>query len=264
MNDVSRIPTAGKSLTIVAVVDHVLHFRIFDVDGKVVVDTSEKKRLTAQAPQIEDLRKQLVSLWPPHELTSSEKIGVVAAVNSIVGHAPRISHLSLGVSDSANGAPSLRFMSFIKDSAEEGLLIEAPPDGSRRLVAVAGGSSAALEFLVSSPNQRPSMSLRGNAGETSIQIVGSGSGDDFSNLSLRDRKGTRRVSLSQSGERAFLVLTDIENRMRAAAGVVPGSPPGLLLFGPGSKARLELSEDGDGMPAIKLHDPKENRTTTFK
>ena len=85
VNDVSGIPTAGKSLIIVAVVDHVLHFRIFDGDGKVVVDTDEK-RLTEQARQIEDLRKQLESLWPPHELTGSEKVRVIAAVTSIVGH----------------------------------------------------------------------------------------------------------------------------------------------------------------------------------
>ena len=68
VNDVSGIPTGGKSLIIVAAVDHVLHFRIFDSDGQVVVDTDEKK-LAGQAGQIEDLRKQLESLWPPYELT---------------------------------------------------------------------------------------------------------------------------------------------------------------------------------------------------
>ena len=85
VNDVSGIPTEGKSLIIVAAVDHVLHFRIFDGDGKMVVDTDEK-RLTEQARQIEDLRKQLESLWPPHELTGSEKDRVITAVTSIVGH----------------------------------------------------------------------------------------------------------------------------------------------------------------------------------
>ena len=85
VNDVSGIPTAGQSLIIVAVVDHVLHFRIFDGDGKVVVDTDEK-RLTEQAPQIEDLRKRLESLWPPHELTKSEKGRVIDDVTSIFGH----------------------------------------------------------------------------------------------------------------------------------------------------------------------------------
>ena len=74
VNNVSGIPTAGKNLIIVAAVNNVLHFRIFDGDGKMVVDTDEK-RLTEQARQIEDLKKQLESLWPPHELTRFEKVG---------------------------------------------------------------------------------------------------------------------------------------------------------------------------------------------
>jgi hypothetical protein len=85
VKDVSGIPTAGDSLMIVAVVDQVLHFRIFDGHGKVVVDTDEKK-LPAQALQIEDLRKQLESLWPPQTPTRSERIGVNASVTSIVGY----------------------------------------------------------------------------------------------------------------------------------------------------------------------------------
>ena len=95
VTDVSDIPTVGLSLIIVAVVDHVLHFRIFDGDGKMVVDTDEK-RLTEQAQQIEDLRKQpqqiedlrkqLESLWPPHELTKSERARIIAAATSIVDH----------------------------------------------------------------------------------------------------------------------------------------------------------------------------------
>ena len=84
VRDVSGIPTAGKSLFIVAVVDHVLHFRIFNGDGKVIERTDEKK-LSEQARQIEELRKQLESLWPPHRITPAEKDQVIFAVTSIVG-----------------------------------------------------------------------------------------------------------------------------------------------------------------------------------
>ncbi|MBV8266649.1 MAG: tetratricopeptide repeat protein [Planctomycetaceae bacterium] len=87
LNDVSGIPTAGKNLIIVAAVDNVLHFRIFDGDGKVVVDTDEK-RLTEQARQIEALRMQLESLRPPNELSRSDKGPVITAITSIVGHTP--------------------------------------------------------------------------------------------------------------------------------------------------------------------------------
>ena len=63
----------------------VLHFRSFDAAGKVVVDTDETS-LTAQAGPITDLKRQLEGLWPPHELTRSEKDRVIAAVTTIVGH----------------------------------------------------------------------------------------------------------------------------------------------------------------------------------
>ena len=75
------IATAGDTaLIIVAALGSVLHFRVFDGDGKMVVDTDEK-RLTEQARQIEDLRKRLVSLWPPHKLTRSEKGLVITREN---------------------------------------------------------------------------------------------------------------------------------------------------------------------------------------
>jgi len=98
VNDVSGIPTSLDAcvglflgLIIVVLVGHVLHFRVFDRDGNVVVNTDEK-RLTEQALLIEDLKYQLESLWPPHKLTECEKLRVIAAVTSIIGHTPRISY----------------------------------------------------------------------------------------------------------------------------------------------------------------------------
>jgi len=85
VQDARNIPTGGKDLIIVAAVENVLHFRVFDGDGNMVVDTDEK-RLKEQARQIEDLRRQLVGLWPLRELTTSEKGHVITAVTSIVGH----------------------------------------------------------------------------------------------------------------------------------------------------------------------------------
>jgi HAMP domain-containing protein len=85
LNDESEIPADGKNLIIIGAVDDVLHFRFFDGDGKVVVNTDEK-RLTEQTRPIEDLRKQLGRLWPPHEPTRIEKDQVINAVTSIVGY----------------------------------------------------------------------------------------------------------------------------------------------------------------------------------
>ena len=87
LEDVSGIPTTGKNLMVVAVIKDVLRFRIFDGDGKAVVDTDET-RLMKQAKRIEDLRKQLESLGPHHKLAGSDKDRVITAVTSIVGHTP--------------------------------------------------------------------------------------------------------------------------------------------------------------------------------
>ncbi len=87
MNDVSGIPTTGKNLIILAVVQDVLHFRIFDGHGAMVVDTDEGKRRAELTGEIEDLKLLLEKLWPPHGLTNIEKDQVVTAITSIVGHA---------------------------------------------------------------------------------------------------------------------------------------------------------------------------------
>jgi hypothetical protein len=87
VNDLCGIPAKGKDLVVVAAVDGVLHIRVFDADGKVAVDTDEK-RLTDQARNTADLRKELETLGPPHELTIGEKGRVISAVTSIVGYTP--------------------------------------------------------------------------------------------------------------------------------------------------------------------------------
>jgi serine/threonine protein kinase len=87
VKNVSDIPRQGRNSIIVADVAGVLHFRIFDRDGKLVVEIDEKT-LGGQTRRIEDLRRQLGGLWPPHELTRGEKGRVVTAVTSIVGHDP--------------------------------------------------------------------------------------------------------------------------------------------------------------------------------
>ena len=83
--DMSEIPMVGNRQIILAVVDRVLHVRIFDHEGKMVVDT-DQKRLPGQDRPIEVLRKELEGLWPPHVTTEKEKLQVIAAVETLVGH----------------------------------------------------------------------------------------------------------------------------------------------------------------------------------
>jgi multidrug efflux pump subunit AcrB len=103
------MPTAGKRLVVVGTVDQVTHFRIFNDEGRVVVDTDTQKlmepegqieslmmNLGSRLPRplagwtisgrIEDLRKQLNSLEPSRQLTEAQKTQVVDKVRSIVHH----------------------------------------------------------------------------------------------------------------------------------------------------------------------------------
>ena len=117
----SDMPSGGKNLIVVAVVQNVLHFRVFDHAGKLVIDTDEKK-LTAATEQIAEFRDylghsllgvhaaagvvggpvagvvrsllgnkagnaHLEGLGPPYALTEQEKGQVIKDVISIVGYA---------------------------------------------------------------------------------------------------------------------------------------------------------------------------------
>jgi hypothetical protein len=85
VNDAGDIPSEGKNLLILAIVNGALHFRVFDGHGKLDEDTDDTK-LTDQAKKLEDLRRQLEHLRPPHELTKRAKRRAFATAASIVGY----------------------------------------------------------------------------------------------------------------------------------------------------------------------------------
>jgi hypothetical protein len=82
VDDVGDIPTTGKKLIVVAVVDEVPHIRIFDGDSQMVVDRNVNKSIEQGRP-VEDLGRQLEDLCPPHELTAAEKARLIDVVGSI-------------------------------------------------------------------------------------------------------------------------------------------------------------------------------------
>jgi hypothetical protein len=85
LNDPIGIPTAAKGVIIVADVAHVLHFRVFNGPGAIVVDTNERK-LAEDGGGIESIRTQLDALWPPHEPTKRGKVQIIPAITSLVGY----------------------------------------------------------------------------------------------------------------------------------------------------------------------------------
>ena len=89
VKDASGIPTEGKNQLVVTAANKVLHFRIFDQKGKVILDTDET-RLVDQAENVEALRKQLATLWPPHELSGIEQTSLRNAVMTIIFGRPHV------------------------------------------------------------------------------------------------------------------------------------------------------------------------------
>ena len=86
LEDVKNLPVSGRNLIVVAAVKNVLHFRIFDVEGNVAIDTDEAK-LTERAQEVEKLRKRLETMWISRspELTKNDKDVITREVASIVG-----------------------------------------------------------------------------------------------------------------------------------------------------------------------------------
>ena len=96
VNNVNLIPSTGNKQVIVASVNGVLYFRVFDASGKMIVDTNEANLTTKAA--IAALKSQLVPLGN-NQPNPSQKAQFITAVNSIVAQIPFIAD-SLRVLDS--------------------------------------------------------------------------------------------------------------------------------------------------------------------
>lgn len=80
INDLSNLPKTGKNVIIVAELNRSLHLRLFDVHGKMVLD-SDLKRFTST--WVEYLKQVVPRMWPPHEVTHVERVSVIHAVRSL-------------------------------------------------------------------------------------------------------------------------------------------------------------------------------------
>jgi hypothetical protein len=86
-DDEKEVPQTGKNLIVVGSLAGVLHIRIFDRDGDMVVDTDESKRPN-QAPRFAELKKQLNTARPGEEMAGSAAAPFISAVTAIVGPMP--------------------------------------------------------------------------------------------------------------------------------------------------------------------------------
>ena len=84
VKDVSEIPAAGRDLIIMAEVGNLLHIRVFDSDGKRVVNTDEKQ-LTEKGSQTAKLKSLLGRLWKDPRVSPLDKDEVIKALASMFG-----------------------------------------------------------------------------------------------------------------------------------------------------------------------------------
>jgi hypothetical protein len=84
-NYVGEIPEEGKNLLIVAIIDNIHHYRVFDGRGRLSEDTDDS-RLAEQRCKIEDLSKVFESVRPPNALTKKKKRRLIRAAASILGY----------------------------------------------------------------------------------------------------------------------------------------------------------------------------------
>lgn len=87
VKDIGDIPAKGKNLVVMAQIEDVLHFRLFDENGIIVVDTDETK-LPTRAGLIADLRKQVGNLWADHVITGEEHYQIITTVAEILSQIP--------------------------------------------------------------------------------------------------------------------------------------------------------------------------------
>jgi hypothetical protein len=83
VKDVKEMPRRGANLIVVASLEDVLHFRVFDESGILVVDNDEKS-VKLKTPHIDELRKHLADFRTTQDLADTEKDRVATIVMSIL------------------------------------------------------------------------------------------------------------------------------------------------------------------------------------
>jgi multidrug efflux pump subunit AcrA (membrane-fusion protein) len=83
-DDISKLPNSGRDLVVVARAKDGLHFRIFDSDGKKLVNTDEH-RLAEKGAQVAKLKAMLRDLWAESRISPIDKDKVLAQLATIFG-----------------------------------------------------------------------------------------------------------------------------------------------------------------------------------
>ena len=225
VTDLGGIPKAEKGTIVVADVEHVIYFRIFSGDGKVVVETDEEglaeqaqrsddeNARPEQAQRIADFRNLFESVRPPHELTRSEKTRVVAAIRLLVGHT--CSDAAVKVWSAGNGQRLFTL------NGHAGIVAGVAFSPDAKLIASAGSDGTVKVWDVDRGQE--TLTFKGHAGAVYCVAFGPdgkriASGGQNGLVTVWDaRTGLEISTIQKHGDRVWSVAFSADGKQLASA-----------------------------------------------
>ena len=165
-------------------------------------------------------------------------------------------YLSFGTED-GGGAPGIKFY----NDRESSLVVGLDSEDTARIRVGGQNSDSQLELTA---DKKLGLSVKAGARKQEASLFSSNRGAGSAQLSLHGAHGVRRLALVHNSRSTALVLSDVNNLMRAEMGMFPERPPELVLFAAGSSPRLELSQEATGDAVIKLHDVVKQKTKVLR
>ena len=80
--NVTDLPQTGENVVLIADINNLLHFRIFDGEGEMILDEGELEFSQFQN-EIDQLRRDLADLWGQPELSVENKAGILKTITPI-------------------------------------------------------------------------------------------------------------------------------------------------------------------------------------
>jgi hypothetical protein len=156
------------------------------------------------------------------------------------------------------GSPSVDFRSSANQSR---MTLSVPSSGNPRLRLMQSIPRGEFDLGV-----RPGDShafIVDDAGKNRISFSAPGPKGDTAVLAFSDKKGNSVIRFSYSNKITHLSLDNEEN-LRAIVGLLPGKPPGFLLYDRALIPLFEMTTDDENRPLIRLNDPVARESHTFK
>jgi hypothetical protein len=166
-------------------------------------------------------------------------------------------HLSIGVYKDGLAGLSMR-----RDEPKTRINLVIQPSGSPTLRLASDLPKAELDLRVRR-DHAPWITLIAQDGPA-LSISGPGEKDQSAAIALSPKVGKPTIRMSDSRELTSASMFDSEGHIRTLVGWRPGDAPHFFLYDRDIHAMLEMTEEGDGTPVIKINDPVARESRVLK